>query len=103
MPRLSFHLCCISIRKVGLIYSAGINSHIEYTILVGIAIFFINKGKNTPGVDKVLVKTFTARSRLVEELSCFTPWKAKPVKRVYIPKANKQEAENFSYLTLRFC
>ena len=51
----------------------------------------INKGKNTPGVDKVLVKTPAARSKLVEELSCFTPWKAKPVRRVYIPKANKKK------------
>lgn len=48
----------------------------------------INAGKNTPGVDKVLVKTPAARNELVNELQAFTPWKAKPVKRVYIPKAN---------------
>ena len=48
----------------------------------------INAGKNTPGVDKVLVKTPAARNELVNELQAFTLWKAKPVKRVYIPKAN---------------
>jgi RNA-directed DNA polymerase len=48
----------------------------------------VNKGKNTPGIDKVLVKTPTVRGKLVDELSCFTPWKAKPVRRIYIPKSN---------------
>ena len=48
----------------------------------------INKGKNTPGVDKMLVKTPKARGKLVDDLSCFTPWKARPVRRVYIPKLN---------------
>lgn len=48
----------------------------------------INKGKNTPGVDRMLVKTPTARGKLVDEISCFASWKAKPVRRVYIPKAN---------------
>jgi RNA-directed DNA polymerase len=36
----------------------------------------------------VLVKTPTVRGKLVDELSCFTPWKAKPVRRIYIPKSN---------------
>jgi len=48
----------------------------------------INKGKNTPGVDKMLVKTPNARGKLVDELSCHTPGEASPVRRVYIPKAN---------------
>jgi RNA-directed DNA polymerase len=48
----------------------------------------LNKGKNTPGVDKMLVKTPGARGDLVDELSRYTPWKASPVRRVYIPKAN---------------
>jgi RNA-directed DNA polymerase len=47
-----------------------------------------NAGKNTPGVDKVVVKTPTARGKLVDDLSTYTLWQAKPVRRVYIPKAN---------------
>jgi RNA-directed DNA polymerase len=46
----------------------------------------VNAGKNTPGVDKVLVKTPAARGGLVDHLSTFQPWRAKPVRRVYIPK-----------------
>jgi RNA-directed DNA polymerase len=49
-----------------------------------------NQGKNTPGVDKVLVKTPTARGKLVATMTDQTVWRAKPVRRVYIPKANGQ-------------
>jgi RNA-directed DNA polymerase len=48
----------------------------------------INQGKYTPGVDKLTVKTPEGRGRLVDHLMTFQPWKAKPAKRVYIPKAN---------------
>src|SRR5258707_2875266 len=48
----------------------------------------VNKGKNTPGVDKLTVKTPEERSKLLNELTSYTPWRAKPAKRVYIPKAN---------------
>jgi len=48
----------------------------------------INQGKKTPGVDKVVVKTPAERMKLVKDLTTYTPWRAKPVKRVYIPKAN---------------
>ena len=48
----------------------------------------INAGRETPGVDKLVVKTPEARTRLMAELSTYEPWKAKPVKRVYIPKVN---------------
>lgn len=47
-----------------------------------------NAGRNTPGIDKVVVKTPAARGKLVDEMSIFTPWKAKPARRVYIPKSN---------------
>ena len=47
-----------------------------------------NRGKNTPGVDKLVVKTPAARGMLVEALSKFIPWKPLPAKRVYIPKSN---------------
>ena len=49
-----------------------------------------NAGRNTPGVDKVLVKTPAARGELVDQRSTFQPWRdppgARPVRRVYIPK-----------------
>jgi RNA-directed DNA polymerase len=48
----------------------------------------INAGKNTPGVDKLVIKTPAARGRMVDTLAHFTLWKAKPARRVYIPKAN---------------
>lgn len=48
----------------------------------------INVGKNTAGVDKLVVKTPAARAKLVEQLSPTQPWRAKPARRVYIPKAN---------------
>src|SRR5437588_3910517 len=46
----------------------------------------VNAGKNTPGVDKVLVKTPAARGKLVDLLATCQPWRARPVRRVYIPK-----------------
>ncbi|MBV8335841.1 MAG: group II intron reverse transcriptase/maturase [Alphaproteobacteria bacterium] len=48
----------------------------------------INKGKLTPGVDKLVVKTTEARSRLVDRILSHQPWRASPVRRVYIPKAS---------------
>src|SRR5690348_1759753 len=45
-----------------------------------------NAGRNTPGVDKVLVKTPAARGKLVDLLATLQPWRASPVRRVYIPK-----------------
>jgi RNA-directed DNA polymerase len=48
----------------------------------------VNAGKYTPGIDKVVVKTPAARGKLVDHLCTCQPWRAKPVRRVYIPKAN---------------
>ncbi len=48
----------------------------------------INAGKNTPGVDKLVIKTPAARGKMVDALAHYSPWKAKPVRRVYIPKTN---------------
>jgi RNA-directed DNA polymerase len=48
----------------------------------------MNKGRNMPGVDKLVVKTPEARGRLVDHLMTFQPWTAKPARRVYIPKAS---------------
>jgi RNA-directed DNA polymerase len=48
----------------------------------------VNRGRHTPGVDKVVIKTPEARGRLVDLLQHHQPWRARPVRRVYIPKAN---------------
>ncbi len=50
----------------------------------------INSGKKTPGIDKVVAKDSFERGQLLNTLSEYTLWKAKPTRRVYIPKANKQ-------------
>jgi RNA-directed DNA polymerase len=48
----------------------------------------VNKGRNTAGIDKRVVKTPAARGQLVEHLSTYQPWRAKPARRVYIPKTS---------------
>ncbi|HEY9891965.1 MAG TPA: reverse transcriptase N-terminal domain-containing protein, partial [Candidatus Sericytochromatia bacterium] len=45
----------------------------------------VNQGKNTPGVDKLVVKTPAARGLLVDILAKFIPWKPYQTRRVYIP------------------
>ena len=47
-----------------------------------------NHGKHTPGVDKVVVTTATGRTALAAHLHQSQPWKASPVRRVYVPKQN---------------
>jgi len=51
----------------------------------------VNQGKNTPGVDKVVIKTPKARGELVDLLANYEPWKPLPARRVYIPKANGKQ------------
>jgi RNA-directed DNA polymerase len=48
----------------------------------------INAGKDTPGVDKLVIKTPAARGNMVDMLAHYALWKAKPTRRVYIPKAS---------------
>ena len=50
-----------------------------------------NKGRNTAGVDKVLVKTPLQRSKMVDELMRDQSWKPLPARRVYIPKSNGKQ------------
>lgn len=47
-----------------------------------------NKGKITPGVDKVIVKTAKAKTALIDRVQSHQSWRASPVRRVYIPKAS---------------
>src|SRR5580658_1324105 len=51
----------------------------------------VNAGRNTPGVDKLIVKTPAARGRLVDHLTTLQPWRASPARRVYIPKADGKQ------------
>ena len=53
----------------------------------------INAGRDTPGVDMLVVKTPKARSELVDQIRSYQPWKAKPARRVYIPKGRKEVAK----------
>ncbi|NEO82424.1 group II intron reverse transcriptase/maturase [Moorena sp. SIO4G3] len=48
----------------------------------------LNKGKNTPGVDKIANLNPKLRGELVDALKSYRIWKPIPAKRVYIPKAN---------------
>src|SRR5215472_14586890 len=50
----------------------------------------VNAGKNTPGMDKLVIKTPAARGRMVDALAHHSFWKAKPARRVYIPKSNNK-------------
>ena len=74
-------------RKVRSLQKLMLRSHANALLAVR-RVTQVNRGKNTPGVDKVVVKTPKARGELVDHLQEFTPWKAKPARRVYIPKAN---------------
>src|SRR5579872_2385581 len=51
----------------------------------------VNHGRNTPGVDQVLIKTPKARGELVDSLRSYQPWRATPTKRVFIPKAKGKQ------------
>jgi len=52
-----------------------------------------NKGKNTAGVDGEVALTPKARMALVQSMGQYTIWKAKPTRRVYIPKPGKPGQE----------
>src|SRR5258708_29854668 len=47
-----------------------------------------NAGKNTPGVDNLVVKTPQALGQLLHDLATFQPWKSKTERREYVPQSN---------------
>jgi RNA-directed DNA polymerase len=51
----------------------------------------INRGRHTPGMDGERLTTPDERAQLVDDLRQYQPWKAAPVRRVYIPKANGKQ------------
>src|SRR5207237_6807388 len=51
----------------------------------------VNAGRNTPGVDKVVVRPPRARGELVDRLAAFQPRRSRPVRRVFIPKRNGKQ------------
>jgi RNA-directed DNA polymerase len=48
-----------------------------------------NQGRKTAGVDNRTALSSPAREALVRDMSAHAPWKAKPTRRIYIPKAGK--------------
>src|SRR5215210_2105528 len=47
----------------------------------------VNAGKYSQGIDKITIRTATDRSKMVVDIMQHEPWKARPARRVYIPKA----------------
>ncbi len=47
----------------------------------------LNEGRKTPGIDGEVILTDEARLLVAQQIRGFRIWQAKPVKRVYIPKA----------------
>jgi RNA-directed DNA polymerase len=50
-----------------------------------------NQGKKTAGIDGQKVLTPEARVKMINEMKEYTLWKARPTKRVYIPKVNGKQ------------
>ncbi len=48
----------------------------------------LNRGRNTPGTDKLAKLGPEARGRVVDALRNYKSWKPIPTRRIYIPKPN---------------
>ncbi len=48
----------------------------------------LNKGKNTPGIDRMANLDPSTRGRVVDALTEYKSWKPIPTRRIYIPKSN---------------
>ena len=51
----------------------------------------VNQGRPTPGIDGARGTTPEERAKRVDDLRQYQPWKAAPVRRVSIPKANGKQ------------
>ena len=60
-----------------------------------------NQGKRTAGIDKQLALTPEARIALAREVKGYKSWLARPVKRIYIPKAGTNKVRPLGIPTIR--
>lgn len=51
----------------------------------------INPGKRTAGIDGLTFRSTEEREWLWQQMQAYTPWVAKPARRVYIPKTNGKQ------------
>jgi RNA-directed DNA polymerase len=70
-----------SLKKVRTLQRIMLRSY-ENRVLAVRRVTQINQGKNTPGVDRIVLKTPEARGKLVDRLGSFEPWKPLPARRV---------------------